>query len=205
MEDFPPLTDGMIVLRPARPEEAKAMLEALEESKGEVPVWLPETDGLELQGARQFIATWPKMRQERSAFHFGIFDPQTGGLLGGCGLTQINMRHHICNAYYWVRTSATGRGIASRAARLMARFAFDELHMQRMEIVAEVENLPSIRAAEKAGATREGVLRSRLNNRGQPRDAVMFSLIPQDLESTVGHAPSRPPPARPRRPRRTGG
>jgi RimJ/RimL family protein N-acetyltransferase len=181
MDDIPPLTDGVILLRPVRPDEAEAMLAALEESKHEVPVWLPETEGLELEGLREFIAAWPRMRQENSAFHFGIFDPRTGAYLGGCGLTQINLRHRMCNAYYWVRTSATGRGIASRAARLMARYAFDGLRMHRVEILAEAENLPSIRAAEKAGAVREGLLRSRLDNRGEARDAVLFSLIPQDL------------------------
>jgi ribosomal-protein-serine acetyltransferase len=175
------LSDGVILIRPPRPDEAEAIFEALEESKREVPVWLPETDGLRLEDMREFIVAGLKMRQEKVAFHFGIFDASTGGYLGGCGLTQINLRHRVCNAYYWVRTSATGQGIASRAARLMAQFAFEQLQMQRMEIVAEMENAASIRAAEKAGASREGVLRSRLNNRGEPRDAVLFSLIPQDL------------------------
>lgn len=183
MNDISPLSDGVILIRPARPEEADAMLAALEESKSEVPLWLPETEGLRLEDVREYLAAGPKMRQENLAFHFGIFDANTGRYLGGCGLTQINLRHRVCNAYYWVRTSATGNGFASRAARLMARFAFDQLHLQRVEIVAEVENVASIRAAEKTGATREGVLRSRLNNRGEPRDAVLFSLIPQDLSA----------------------
>jgi RimJ/RimL family protein N-acetyltransferase len=64
----------------------------------------------------------------------------------------------------------------------MARFAFEQLKMQRVEIVVEVENAPSLRAAEKAGATREGLLRNRLNNRGEPRDALIFSLIPRDMD-----------------------
>lgn len=181
MQDFTSLTDGVILLRPPRPDEAEAMHAALEESRGEVPVWLPETDGLTLDDVREFLAAGPRMWQDSSAFHFGIFDPHTGRYLGGCGLTQVNLRHRVCNAYYWVRSSETGRGVAGRAARLMARFAFDQLQMQRMEIVAEVENLLSIRVAEKAGAVREGLLRNRLNNRGEPRDAVLFSLIPSDL------------------------
>jgi len=53
--------------------------------------------------------------------------------------------------------------------------------MQRIEIVVETENLPSLRAAQKTGALHEGLLRNRLNNRGVQRDAVIYSLIPQDL------------------------
>jgi ribosomal-protein-serine acetyltransferase len=50
-----------------------------------------------------------------------------------------------------------------------------------MEIVIEPENLASLRVAEKAGAISEGYLRSRLFMRGESRDAVMFSLVPEDL------------------------
>ena len=182
MVDAIPLSDGAITLRPTRPEDAEAIHSALQESAGEVPLWLPETQGMSLNDVREFIAAGPKMWQENSAFHFGIFDARTGAYLGGCGLTQINLRHRLCNAYYWVRTAATRRGVASRAARLMARFAFEKLKMQRVEIVVEVENVSSLRAAEKAGATREGLLRNRLNNRGEPRDALIFSLIPQDMD-----------------------
>lgn len=182
MVDAIPLSDGVITLRPTRLEDAEAVHAALQESAREVPLWLPETDGLRLNDVREFITAGPKMWQESSAFHFGIFDAKTGAYLGGCGLTQINLRHRLCNAYYWVRTAATRRGVASRAARLMARFAFEKLKMQRVEIVVEVENAPSLRAAEKAGATREGLLRNRLNNRGEPRDALIFSLIPRDMD-----------------------
>lgn len=182
MIEVVPLNDGVIALRPTGPQDALAVHAALQESAREVPLWLPETEGLRLDDVREFIAAGPKMWQENMAFHFGIFDAATGAYLGGCGLTQINLRHRVCNAYYWVRTGATRRGVASRAARLMAKFAFDQVKMQRVEIVVEVENLPSLRAAVKAGATREGVLRSRLNNRGEARDAVIFSLIPGDLD-----------------------
>jgi len=182
MIDATPLTDGVIVLRPTRVEDAEAIHAAMQESAGEVPLWLPETERMSLDDVREFIAACAKMWWESSAFHFGIFEAETGAYLGGCGLTHINLRHRLCNAHYWVRTAATGRGVASRAARLMAKFAFEKLRLQRVEIVVEVENVPSLRAAEKAGATREGLLRNRLNNRGEPRDALIFSLIPQDMD-----------------------
>jgi len=40
-----------------------------------------------------------------------------------------------------------------------------------------------LRAAESAGAVREGVLRNRLTVHDTPGDAVMFSLIPADFGS----------------------
>ena len=73
------------------------------------------------------------------------------------------------------------QGLAAEAALATRSWAFGTLGLHRLEILAEVPNLASQRVAEKSGATREGVLRSRLNNRGIARDAVMFSLVPGDL------------------------
>ena len=64
---------------------------------------------------------------------------------------------------------------------MAARFGFEELGLHRIEIVAAVENIASQRVAEKAGAVREGVLRKRLLIRGESQDAVLFSLLPEDL------------------------
>jgi RimJ/RimL family protein N-acetyltransferase len=69
------------------------------------------------------------------------------------------------------------------ATRLAARFGFEQLGLQRIEIVAAVGNVPSQRVAEKAGATREGVSRKRLLIHGESLDAVLFSLVPEDLGS----------------------
>ena len=178
------LNDGVLSLRPFQGDQAPLVYDAIHSSEREVPLWLPEMDGLSLENMRNFMAAAPKLWQEGSAFHFGIFDPAGAVCLGGCGLTQVNFRHRFCNLYYWVRTSATRRGIASRAARLLAQFGFEQLKMERIEILVETENLPSLRAAQKTGALREGLLRNRLNNRGLQRDAVIFSLIPQDFKKT---------------------
>ncbi len=115
------------------------------------------------------------------AYAFGVFDTESGKFLGGVGLSQINRIHQMANLGYWVRTSAAGRGVASSAARLVARFGLEELKLQRIEILAATENHASQRAAEKAGAVREGVLRKRLLVHGQSQDAVLYSLVAEDL------------------------
>ncbi|HEX8891487.1 MAG TPA: GNAT family protein, partial [Pyrinomonadaceae bacterium] len=67
------------------------------------------------------------------------------------------------------------------ATRLAARFALEELKLQRVEILAATGNHASQRVAEKAGATREGVLRKRLLVKGQAQDAVLYSLVSEDF------------------------
>ncbi|PYS40243.1 MAG: N-acetyltransferase, partial [Acidobacteria bacterium] len=114
-------------------------------------------------------------------YSFGIFDKDSGRFLGGVGLNFFNRVHQMANLGYWVRTSAVGRGVATRATRLVARLGFAQLGLQRIEIIAAVDNLASQRVAEKAGAVREGLARKRLLVRGEPQDAFVFSLLPEDL------------------------
>jgi len=73
------------------------------------------------------------------------------------GLNQFNRNHQLCNLGYWVRTSRAGRGVASSAGRLAARFALAELNLHRVEVLAATGNHASQRAAEKMGAVRESV------------------------------------------------
>jgi RimJ/RimL family protein N-acetyltransferase len=100
-----------------------------------------------------------------------------GRFLGACGVSQVNSIHGFGNLGYWVRTSATGQGVASDAVRQLAKYAFRHSDLMRLEIVCAVDNLRSQRVAERVGAVREGILRNRLQLHGKWVDAVMYSLI----------------------------
>jgi RimJ/RimL family protein N-acetyltransferase len=85
---------------------------------------------------------------------------------------------------YWVAADARGRGIATAATRAAARWAFDTVpELARLQLRADVENPASNRVAEKAGFTREGILRAqRYNARlGRRTDFVMWSLLRDEL------------------------
>jgi RimJ/RimL family protein N-acetyltransferase len=59
---------------------------------------------------------------------------------------------------------------------------FEELSLQRLELITDPDNRASQRVAEKAGYRREGVLRSHMDHPdGRRRDSVMFSLLPGEL------------------------
>jgi RimJ/RimL family protein N-acetyltransferase len=84
---------------------------------------------------------------------------------------------------YWTRADARGQGVAPRAVRLVSRWLFEEQDAGRVQLRAEVENVPSQRVAEKAGFTREGVLRSSgwSERRNRRLDFVVYSLLPPEL------------------------
>ena len=81
---------------------------------------------------------------------------------------------------YWVLKDGRGKGRVTRAVRLMASWALAEMRLGRLQLHTDPENVASQRVAERAGFTREGVLRAYNGRRNGTRaDAVVYSLPPQ--------------------------
>ena len=179
------LVAGDILVRPLALTDEQSLFAAVRESIPEVSPWLGWChENYSIEETRAFLRSRDDKSQGDEWYSFGVFDRNDGGrFLGGVGLNFINRVHQFGNLGYWVRTSAAGKGVASRASRLVAGFGFEELGLHRIEILAAVSNIASQRVAEKIGAAREGVLRKRLLIRGEPQDAVMFSLVPEDLQA----------------------
>ena len=164
-------------IRPYAEDDAALLFEAATESIDTVYRWLPWCHpGYRLEEARAWVAEQTAAYAKGEEYEFVIVSP-SGGFAGGCGIDLIDRTNRRANLGYWVRSSEAGRGAATDAARLAASWAFETLDLIRIEILAAVGNVRSQRVAEKAGAIREGVLRSRLLLHGVPHDAVLFSIL----------------------------
>jgi len=176
------LTDGVITLHPFRLDDAEQLYECVRESLTELKPWLNWVhDGYLLQEAEEYIRITRARWEENTLFAFAITDANTGEVLGGCGLGQKHSVYHYSNLGYWVRSSRQGQGIAGRAAKLIAKFGFEQAGIIRAEIVVAVPNERSRRVAEKVGAHYEGILLNRMVVGKTIYDAHMFSLLPSDF------------------------
>jgi RimJ/RimL family protein N-acetyltransferase len=157
--------------------DAGGLFEAACESTADVYPWLDWCHpDYSLAEAEQWASSRAELASRGEEYHFAILGPDDR-FLGGCGLNQINRIHRFANLGYWVRSSATGRGVATEVVRQLEQFAFQHTDLERLEIICAVGNERSQRVAERAGARREGVLRNRLLIHGRPVDAVMYSLV----------------------------
>ena len=83
---------------------------------------------------------------------------------------------------YFVVPSARGRRAAARGLAAMARWADNDLHIPRIQVYIEPWNIGSIRTAEAAGFTKEGLLRGWQIVDDERRDMLMYSLLASELE-----------------------
>lgn len=108
-------------------------------------------------------------------------------LLGMIGVITDRHDDERAEIGYWVAPEVRGAGIATRALRLMSRWALTDAGFARLDLQASVANAGSLRVAENCGFVREGVLRSAWYRGAGRSDMVLFSLVPED----IGHQPTK--------------
>ena len=178
------LTSGSVLLRPYRLSDVDAVYEAVRESIAELsPRMYWCRPDYSIEEARTWVESCAEAWERESEYRFAITDSGSGVFLGSCALTLVNREFGVAEIGYYVRTSRTKQGVATAAVSLAIQFGFNRLMLNRMEIVIMVDNAASQRVAEKVGAIREGILRNRIIVREKTYNAVLFSLIPQDLVS----------------------
>jgi RimJ/RimL family protein N-acetyltransferase len=166
-------------LRPYDESDVGALVRAARESVGDMWRWMPWCHGgYGADEAAAWIRSSREAHEARQYFNFAILDD--GRFAGGCGLNHIDGLNGIANIGYWVRSSFTGRGIAPAAVRKLVDWTFANTRLNRLEIVAALDNVRSQRVAEKAGAERDAVLKKRTVVAGAPVDAVLYSIVRPD-------------------------
>jgi RimJ/RimL family protein N-acetyltransferase len=175
--------DG-VTLRPWHEDDADALVGRVAD-----PAIASFLDRIPQPYTHEDARTWFAMTRDGwasgSMATFGVHVDGIDGAAGGIGVRFLDgLDEGGAEVGYWVAAETRGRGVATTATRLAVEWAFAEVpDLARMQLRADVANAASNRVAEKAGFTREGVLRSqRYNVRlGRRVDFVMWSLLREEV------------------------
>jgi RimJ/RimL family protein N-acetyltransferase len=160
---LPTLRDGDLVLRPKRRDDLDAITAACQDP--EIPRWTFVPSPYTRADAEAFLRSSADEEAAGKSVNFLAVDADDR-LLGSFSVMEIDRERGFGEIGYWVAAEARGRGVATRAVRLLARWAHDELGLTRIEIHTHTDNLASRRVAEKAGFRDTGELT------GAPRGGV---------------------------------
>jgi RimJ/RimL family protein N-acetyltransferase len=178
----PPLSDGIVSLRPWTLEDVPAIVAACDEA--EIARWIHSLPSPYRESdAREYVLATAAAWSDSTGAHFAIVDGASGDLVGSIALHVLDAELGNFEVGYWAAAAARGRGLTTRALRLICDWGIREAGAERIQLRADVNNTPSLRVAEKAGFTREGTLRSSgFNGRANRRiDYAVFSLLPGEL------------------------
>jgi len=137
-------------------------------------------DVVEDRGA--FEARCAARQRERmlgTGYGFGIF--VNGDFAGEINLNSIQ-RGPFQNAYvgYWIDEKQAGNSYMSESVCLILRFAFDELHLHRVQIAIIPRNHNSRRVVEKLGLREEGVAQRYLEINGVWEDHCRYAMTVEE-------------------------
>jgi RimJ/RimL family protein N-acetyltransferase len=166
-------------LRAWRDSDAGALTAIMDEP--EIARWTRAPSPYEERHALEWLATHSTLMRRRAELPLAIEDAATGELLGSMALRFPEDGRGEFG--YLVASGARRRGVASRALRLYAGWAFDELGIERLEVLVQPDNEASLALAEAVGFQREGLLRSHTVMRGRRVDMVVLGMLRGELRS----------------------
>lgn len=167
-----------------RPGDAEAWLRGRtdpEFRRWNTPLRL-ETD---LAGARETLRGLVKLQEQGFSAGFRVTDEATGEILGHFGVNMIDRTMRTGRVGYWVLPEARGRGAATTALRLGARWALTDLGLHRLELGHALGHTASCRVADKCGFPYEGTLRDAMWQAGRRdafRDVHLHARLATDPE-----------------------
>lgn len=170
-------------LRPWRDSDAAAVTAACQDP--EISRWTRVPDNYSEADARAFLLWRHDALLAGTTAPFAIVSP-ADALLGSVSLIHIDWRNLRAEVGYWLAREGRGRGHATRAVKLIAAWGFASVGLERIDLIASIGNRASQRVAERAGFTREAVLRAYWRGKNGQEDMVAFGLLAGELTAIAG-------------------
>jgi RimJ/RimL family protein N-acetyltransferase len=177
-----------LVIRCYEPRDAAPMKEAIDSSLEHLRDWMPwaADEPQTVEEKTELIRYFRSNYDAGENFTCGIFDSDETQLLGGTGL-HPRIGPGGLEIGYWVRASATRRGIATESSAALTRVGFEVCGADRVEIRIEPRNEASFGVPRKLGFVEEATLRRRLYARpgGSLRDVTIFTMFHEDFDPSL--------------------
>jgi RimJ/RimL family protein N-acetyltransferase len=125
-----------------------------------------------------------KLGESESDVVLGIVARETDQLLGGTGLHQIDSRNrHAQFGIFLGEKTSWGKGYGTEATRLIVRYAFDTLNLNRVWLHVYEDNDRALRVYEKVGFRIEGRLRQDTFRDGRYWDTIVMAVLREEWKA----------------------
>lgn len=184
--EFITLENEVVKLKPLELSDTQGLIEA-----GSYPeIWSHMSTTIEKrEDVNSFVETALKAKKEKTEFPFVIVDKQSGNIIGSTRYMDIDDKHQRLEiGSTWLTPAYWRTAINTNCKFLLLQYCFEHLHLQRVQIKTDHENIRSQRAIERIGATKEGILRHHMIRKdGTIRDTVIYSVTIEEWPQVKKH------------------
>ncbi|MEU4130037.1 GNAT family N-acetyltransferase [Streptomyces wuyuanensis] len=142
----------------------------------------------DLESSRAFLRAYAEKTAADAGRICGI--RREGELVGAVILRTMDVAQGTAEAGCWLEPSAVGRGLVTRAVRVLIDWAVAERGIHRVEWWVRSDNEPSIAVARRLGMTKDGVLRESYPYRGKRHDMEVWSVLAPEWRTANGDRPA---------------
>lgn len=171
------LTEGDITLRPLVMEDAQDMFEYC--SLDEIADGMTWDAHESVEDTKWFIDYTLNRLEGSNDVFFAI--EVDGKMVGSTSLLYVDNRHHVAELGYMLNPAFAGRGIVTRAVKLIMNHGFNTMEMNRIQARCFIENTGSENVMKRVGMELEGILRKRMFVKGQYHDMKLYSVLKEDM------------------------
>jgi ribosomal-protein-serine acetyltransferase len=170
------LGDDGAQLRPLEPWQAGEFLRHMDRGRDFIGRHIALPDAVtDLASSRSFLQSYADKAAADTGRIYGIW---TGGtLVGGVLFRTMDVERGTAEAGCWLEPSAVGRGLVTRAARVIIDWAIRERGIHRVEWLVSAANEASIAVARRLGMSKDGVLRESYPRHGKRHDIEVWSVL----------------------------
>ncbi|MFJ9976942.1 GNAT family N-acetyltransferase [Streptomyces cyaneofuscatus] len=165
------------LLRPWLPADASAVLRAFAPAEMDRQSDRPVSDRAD---ALAWIADRTRERGARTGYSWAVVGEE-GEAIGCVAVRAVNRAHDTGWVSYWTTEAARRRGVAPAGVRAVARWAFGELGLYRLELGHRTDNPASCRVAVRAGFAPEGIERGKLRYGDVRYDVERHARLADDV------------------------
>ncbi len=145
-------------LRLLEMRHAEELFTLIDQNRFHLRQWLGWVDGNQsIADSHNFIRGTLQQFANNNGFQAGIWFQ--GALAGIIGYNYIDWHNSKAELGYWLGAPFQGHGLVTRACQALIDYSFDDLHLNRIEILCAAGNLRSRAVPERLGFTQEGILR----------------------------------------------
>ena len=175
---FPILKTKRLELRRPAPEDAKALLEVTRDEAVMryygMPAFKSEAEAL------GEIEWFNKIFDRAEGIRWVIAERGAAGYIGDIGLHNLSAAHARAEIGFKLASAHQGQGMMSEALGCVLAYGFGEMGLNRVEAVVDPANGACLGLLEKAGFSREGLLREYEHEEKGYVDLVMLSLLKRE-------------------------
>ncbi|WP_434599668.1 GNAT family N-acetyltransferase [Streptomyces sp. A5-4] len=173
------LGDDGAELRPLEPWQAEEFLAHLDRGREFIGQHNALPDVVtDLASSRAFLQAYAEKAASDTGRMYGI--RADGRLVGAVLLRKMDVEQGVAEVGCWLEPAAVGKGLVTRAARVIIDWAVGERGIHRVEWWVSSANRPSIAVARRLGMAKDGVLRESYLYRGKRHDEEIWSVLAPD-------------------------